>query len=434
MPTTRLPLWIWLRHPLRAAMAHFLAGQYDSDPGEQFELEHEAYGLAAANRLIHKRSGQLARIAARGMRTATRAHLHCEVAVAAPDRAQPMPGRVAAPVTVTARQCQRKLAELTAVLDRGGFDQGAGRRALEPVRTRGSAALAMLLQVVAGAALFFAVAYLFAGVRDGVRDDVTAPVTAAVVAVFVTAVQLRLATALGGWLWAVRHDAPTAGGRPPRLVLLVPCAVALAALSGLCAAAVLLRVLADLPAGALTTTVALALSCCVLAAPWILVLHRATDGSPLTRRASALSRVVGTARREQWQALRRADRDIASSRRSHARLQRELCHVRLLVGNCYLRPHRTILLARGLAGLAELPGPEIDPAAPRSALPIRLPADLSYLSTTLAQLGTAIDRAAEARLRATDRIAPRQEHVQQDAQGHPHEQTAGGPRALGSAR
>jgi hypothetical protein len=421
MLTTRLPLSMWLRHPVRAGMARFLAGQYDSDPGEQFELEHEAYGLSAANRLIHKRTGQIARIAGRGMRTATRAHLHCEVAVAALDRARPMPGRVA-PITVTARQCQRKLAELAVVLDRGVFDEGADRWALEPVRTRGSAALAILLQVVAGAALFFAAAFLF----TGARPDVGAPITAAVIAVFMTAVQLRLATALGAWLWAVRHDAPTAGGRPPRLMLLVPCAGVLVVLSGLCATAVLLQVLGDLPGGALTTTVALALACCVLTAPWILVLHGATDGSPLTRRASALSRVVGTARREQWQALRRADRDIASARRRHARMQRELCHVRLLVGNCYLRPHRTILLARGLAGLPELPGPEIEPTAPRSALPIRLPADLSFLTTSLAQLDTAIDRAVEARLAATDRIAPTQEHLQ--------DRVTGGPRALGSAR
>lgn len=426
MLTTRLPLSMWLRHPVRAGMACYLAEQYDSDPGEQFELEHEAYGLAAANRLIHKRSGQIARIAGRGMRTATRAHLHCEVAVAALDRARPMPGRVAAPITVTARQCQRKLAELAVVLDRGVFDGPAGRWALEPVRTRGSAALAMLLQLVAGAALFSAIAFLFAGVGSALG----APAAAALVAVFVTAVQLRLATALGGWLWVVRHDAPPPGGRPPRLLLIGPCAVLLALLSGLCAVAVGVRVLGDLPAGVLTATVAAALACCVLAAPWILVLHGATDGSPLTRRASALSRVVGAARREQWQALRRADRDIASARRTHARMQRDLCHVRLLVGNCYLRPHRTILLARGLAGLAELPGADIDPTAPRSALPIRLPADLSFLTTTLTQLATAIDRATEARLAATDKIAPTQEHVQNHAPDH----TAGGPRALGSAR
>jgi len=56
-----------------------------------------------------------------------------------------------------------------------------------------------------------------------------------------------------------------------------------------------------------------------IAAPWILAQQEAFDGSPLTRRAGALSRVVQAGAAERVRALRRADPAIAKGCRLDAR-------------------------------------------------------------------------------------------------------------------
>ncbi|WP_169735485.1 hypothetical protein [Actinokineospora inagensis] len=412
-----LPLSMWLRHPLVAASATFLA-QGD----EHGELAHEVNSLTRAAKLVDRRSRRLGRWSRKACRAAGAAATHYAAAAAADDKVRVMGGSghttAARGWAITAREARPMLADTLRRIDE---EVAAGITAHHQSRSRVVTVIAYLLLAVDAVALFTVFGLLL---NIDWTNPAPAPlITAVAFSLFGAGVQAKLAMELGRrmWTWRLaRQDGPIVGWS---VVLLFTVSV-FAALS------ILLRVRHEgelVGEAGVATVVGLALAGCAIAAPWIIVQQEAYDGTPLTRRAAALSRVVDRAARNHDRCLRRADRSIARALSLERRGSREYARVVTRIGRYYVPAHRTILLARDLVAhpthdsrvaetargrsgalpgaprmgrahieplaVAAVPGPPPAPDAPRSALPIRLPVDLGALTTPLAQARSAIEAA-----------------------------------------
>ncbi|GLZ42426.1 hypothetical protein Acsp05_60500 [Actinokineospora sp. NBRC 105648] len=400
-----------MRRPITAATATFLARGADHG-----ELALESRGLARAARLVHRRARRVGAWSGRASAAAIRATDLCTRALAADDRERVVgDARHATAATGWAISARAARPLLDETLRRIDHEVSAGVTTHHQSRGRAMTVVAYVLLVVDAVALFTVFGLLL-------NIDWTAPaavplVTAAAFALFGAGVQAKLAVELGRRVWAWRASAAPRDDDvdefPPRGAVVGLCAVALFGVSVLAALSILLRVryegvLAEQVGVA--TVIGLALAGCALAAPWIIVAHEAFDGSPLTRLAGALTRVVTAARAERERALARADRAIARARALDDRARRERARLRLRVGRCYLPAHRVILLARDLARAA-VPSQPPDTEPPSSALPIRLPVDEAALTVALAQSGTAIAEARAARTAVTSTLSPPAERI-----------------------
>lgn len=413
-----LPLSMWLRHPVHSGAVAFLARR---GPQDHAEIEHEAHGQAAASRVVGRRGRRIGRLCERSMTAAIRATRHLEIALIADDRPHVLGGKRSARHanaekgwSATGRTARRDLVSTLRTIQR---DQDAGVTVHQHSRSSMVTAFAYVLLAVDAVALFAVFSLLL---NIDWAAPATAPlVTAAAFSVFGAGVQAKLAVELGKRIWSWRvasaHRVPDgldphdpAEEFPPRGFVVAVSATVLGLVSVFAALSILLRVRHEgelVGQVGVATVVGLVLAGCAIAAPWILVQQEAFDGSPLTRRAGALTRIVQAADGSRYRALRLGDRDIAKARRLDARARRHYGRVELRVGQCYARRHRAILLAREL-GSVDIPSPRPDSTPPRAALPIRVPVDLGYLTTALDQSDSAIEEARAARAALTARLSP----------------------------
>ncbi|RLK61185.1 hypothetical protein [Actinokineospora cianjurensis] len=271
MRSRHLPLPLWLRHPVVAANATFLARGTENG-----ELAHEARGLGRAGRLVHRRSRRLGRWSKRA----------CSAAAA----------------STANRACARAAADTTRVLGFSYHTTAARGWAISATEAR---------------------PLLVATLRT-IDEEVSAGVTTHHQS------RSRLITAIAYLLLAV-------------------------------------------DAVALFTVFALLLN---------------LDGSPLTRRAATLTRVITRADAEHHRHLRRAHRHLTRARRLTARIHHEHDRALARAARYYLPAHRTILLSRSLTD----PSPDHPPGptTPGTGLAIRLPVDRTPLTTPLEQARAAV--------------------------------------------
>ncbi|MCP2268660.1 hypothetical protein LV75_001147 [Actinokineospora diospyrosa] len=396
MRTRHLPLSMWLRHPIVSANATFL-----SQGAEHGELAHEVRGLTKATKLVHRRSRRMGRWSAKACTAAAAATASCRIAMAAENKTRILDGShhttAAKGWAITAGQARPLLAETLRRIDE---EVSAGITAHHQSRSRLISAIAYLLLAVDAVALFTVFALLL-NINWTSTPEVT---TVVAFSLFGAGIQAKLALELGRRLWTWRV-ARTGGA------VITWTAVPLFAVSACAGLSILLRVRhegAQIDQAGLATALGLVLAGCAVVAPWIIVQQEAFDGSPLTRRAGSLTRVIARAGKENDRNLRLADRSLTRARRWEARLRREHTRVLARVARYYLPAHRAILLGRELA--MTQPGPR--------AVPIRLPVDQSPLTTPLDQAHAALTTAEALRvgrpglgLAGDDRVGQRRGRV-----------------------
>ncbi|MBM7769930.1 hypothetical protein JOD54_000134 [Actinokineospora baliensis] len=374
MRTRHLPLSMWLRHPIVCANATFLS--QGAEPGE---LAHEVRGLTKATKLVHRRSRRMGRWSAKACLAAAAAMASFRLAAAAADKTRVLGGAhhttAAKGWAISARQARPLLSETLRRMDE---EVAAGVATHHQSRSRVVSAIAYLMLAVDAVALFT----VFSLLLNIDWTSTPAVTTAVAFSLFGAGIQAKLALELGRRLWTWRM-ARTGGS------VIAWTALALLAVSACAAVSILLRVRyegAEIDQAGLATALGLVLAGCALAAPWIIVQQEAYDGSPLTRRAGALTRVIRRACAESDRGLRRAERSLTRARALEARLRREHARVLARITRYYLPAHRTILLARDLVARPNDHG-----------LPIRLPVDQTPLTTAVDQARAAVARAEAAR-------------------------------------
>ncbi|SER47113.1 hypothetical protein [Actinokineospora terrae] len=381
MRSRHLPLSLWLRHPVVAANATFLARGTENG-----ELAHEVRGLGRAGRLVHRRSRRLGRWSKRACSAAAASTAHRASALAAADTTRVLGfsyhTTAARGWAISATEARPLLAATLRTIDE---EVSAGVTTHHQSRSRLITAIAYLLLAVDAVALFTVVALLLN--LDWAAPQPAPMATAVAFSLFGAGVQAKLAVELGRRAWTRR----VGGGEG---VVITWTAVLLLVVSGCAAVSILLRLRHEgdlVDQTSVATAIGLVLAGCTLAAPWIIVQQETFDGSPLTRRAATLTRVITRADAEHHRHLRQAHRHLTRARRLTARVHHEHDRALARAARYYLPAHRTILLSRSLAG----PSPDhpLSPTAPGTGLPIRLPVDRTPLTTPLDQARAAVAEA-----------------------------------------
>ncbi|OLR91349.1 hypothetical protein [Actinokineospora bangkokensis] len=381
----RVPLRWWVR-PRRAGAVEFLVRSGGAGgPAEQVRFEGALRGLGWRGRRVCAWVG--------GTLRAVRAvELHCADALAAEARVR---GR--GEWTGTAAQAQGELRATRAAIEE---ERGRGIGLHDQVRGPWGTLVSYLLLLVDAVALLVVFGLLLN--LDWADPAPAAAVTAVAFAVFGAVVQAELAVEVGRRVWRWRVDSAypdrehdPAADFPPRALVLGVLCLLLVLVSAAAAASVFLRLRYE---GELVDQVGVAsvvgavLAGCAVAAPWVLVLRHAFDGSPLTRRARLLGGVVRRADREWARALRRADRAVGRARARDARAVRVRERVGLAARARLRRERRVVLLARACAG-----GPPLEELSTPGC---------AVLDTALAQSAEAVLAARALRASLTGRAAP----------------------------
>jgi len=360
----------WLRHPWRSSTATSLARR--GGGGGPAEAAHGSLAESAANRVFGRRGRRVLRWSGKAQRAALAAELRCADVVAAEDRDRVVGGKRATAWSgwsTTARAARGELAAARAAIR---ADRERGVAIHDHARGRAATVLAHLLLLVDAVALLVVFGLLLN--LDWADPGVPELGTACAFALFGAGVQAKLAVVVGEriWVWRVASAHPDtehdpAEEFPPRGPVLVLLCLLLGLIGAGAAASIFLRIRYEgqlVDQVGVASVVGLVLAGCAVAAPWVLVLQHAFDGSPTTRLVAGLTAVVHRADVERARGLRRADRAIADARSIDARMRRERARIDLRVERHLLRAHRTVLLARSCAGNGQVVAKQAHPACP----------------------------------------------------------------------